>query len=205
MGVVLFRRRNRFHGRSGGGGSWVGYWQLRRNSVLFLGLFCTGLLLGSLYTVRDSGSLGLILAVVTNQIQRQAVSTGWQVLSGRLISSLGYIVYLYFAANCIQGKWLIRLVPVFYGLSVGAMVTALLHQHGLGAGPYLLVCVLLPRFLQLVLLMIVCNQAVKLSQSISSQKPAGEQQFLLFGVLAAILSLAETMVICRFTGLLTYL
>jgi len=200
-----FRRRNRFRSRTSGGGNWVGYFQLRRNSILFLGLFLVGLLFSSVYTVRDSGGPQLILAVVTNHIQKQAVSSYGQLLIGRLGSSLGFIVFLYFAANCVQGRWLACLVPVFYGLSVGATVTAILFQHGLGAAGYLLACVLVPRFLQLILLMTACNQAIKLSQGISAKAPVGEQRFLLLGAAAALLSVVETVLISRFTGLLTYL
>lgn len=198
------RGRRRF-GSRGGTNSLMGYFQLRKNSILFLALFLCGLLLSSIYTVRDCRETRLILSLVANQVQNQAVSGYWTVLTGRLIANLGPVVFLYFAANCLQGKWLAGFVPVFYGLSVGATVTALLFQHGLGAGQYLFICVLLPRFAQLVLLMAACNQTVKLSQSISSQRPAGERSFLLFGVGMAGISMIETLIIGRFTGLLTYL
>lgn len=198
-------RRRRFASRMGGGISWISYLQLRKNSLLFLGLFLAGLLLGSIYTVRDSAGPGLMLSLVTNHIQKQAVSGHAQLLLGRLMSNLGPVVFLYFAANCVQGRWLAGLVPVFYGLSVGAVVTAILFQHGLKAMGYLLLCVLLPRFLQLVLLMTACNQAVKLSQGISAKAPVGERSFLLLGAATAGLSAVETVLIGRFTGLLTYL
>ncbi len=97
------------------------------------------------------------------------------------------------------------MVPVFYGLAVGSKITALLFQHGLGAGWYVLVCILLPRFFQLILLIAACRQTRKLSQSISAQKPAGEQSFLLLGVATVVLSMIESVIIIRFTGLLTYL
>ncbi len=196
-------RRRRFRARTGGGGNWGGYLQLRRNSMIFLGLFLCGLLFGSLSAARDSG--GLILAMVTNHIQRQAVSGWGELLSGRLVSGLGPVVYLYFAANCVQGRWLAGLVPVLYGLSVGAGVTALLAQHGLGAAGYLVLCVVLPRFLQLVLLMTGCNQAARLSQGVSAKAPVGERRFLLLGAAAGLLSVLETLILSRFTGLLTYL
>lgn len=198
-------RRRRFASRMGGGASWISYLQLRKNSLLFLGLFLAGLLLGSVYTARDSAGPRLMLSLVTNHIQKQAVSNHAQLLLGRLISNLGPIVFLYFAANCVQGRWLAGLVPVFYGLSVGAAVTAILFQHGLKAMGYLLLCVLLPRFLQLVLLMTACNQAVKLSQGISAKAPVGERSFLLLGAATAGFSVLETVLIGRFTGLLTYL
>ena len=102
-------RRRRFRARTGGGGNWGGYFQLRRNSMIFLGLFLCGLLFGSLSAARDSG--GLILAMVTNHIQRQAVSGWGELLSGRLASGLGPVVYLYFAANCVQGRWSRRCWP----------------------------------------------------------------------------------------------
>ena len=170
-----------------------------------MGLFLAGLLAGSVYTARDCGREGLILTIVTNHIQAQAVSGYWRILTSCLTSGLGYIVFLYFAANCVQGKWLANLVPVFYGLSVSSRVTALLYQHGLGAGGYLLACVLIPRFFQLLLLLPACGQAVRLSQSISAQKPAGERSFLLLGAAAVVLSMAEALILSRFTGLLTYL
>lgn len=200
-----FRRRARLRSHFGGTGSWAGYFRLRKNSAVFLGLFLCGLLFGSLYTVRDCGGQRLILTMTANQIQAQASAGFWQVLTGRLVTNLGYIIFLYFAANCIQGRWLAGLVPAFYGLSVGAAVTAVLYQHGIAAGAYLAVCVLLPRFFQLVLLMTACNQAVKLSQSISSKKPAGERSFLLLGAATAAFSAAEALILSRFTGLLNYL
>lgn len=200
-----FRRRHRLGFRTGGGHSWTGYLQLRKNSILFLGLFLAGLLLGSLYAARDSYGPQLIISVVASQIQKQAISGFRQLLIGRLGSNLGFVVFLYFAANCVQGKWLACLVPVCYGLSVGAMVTAILFQHGLGAVGYLLVCVLIPRFLQLILLMSACNQAVKLSQGISAKAPVGEQRFLLLGTAMILLSVLETVLISWFAGLLTYL
>lgn len=198
-------RRHRLISRTGGGRSWTGYLQLRGNSILFLGLFVLGLLFSSVYTVRDSGGPQVILALTANHIQKQAFSGYGQLLAGRLGSNLGSIVFLYFAANCVQGRWLACLVPVFYGLSVGATVTAVLFRYGLGAMGYLLVCILPPRFLQLVLLMTACNQAVKLSQSISPKAPVGERRFLLLGVAAILLSMMETLLTGRFTGLLAYL
>lgn len=198
--------RRRFRSRRPlGGGGLSGYLQRRKGSLAFLGLFLAGLLAGSVYTVRDCGREGLILTIVANHIQTQAVSSYWQILTGCLTGSLGYIVFLYLAANCVQGRWLAHLVPVFYGLSVGSRVTALLYQHGLGAGGYLLVCVLIPRFFQLILLLPACGQAARLSQSISAQKPLGERSFLLFGAAAAVLSMAEALILSRFTGLLVYL
>lgn len=181
----------------------MGYLRLRRNSILFLGLFLVGLFFGSLYAVRDRAGPQLILALVANQLQKQAVSGYWQLLAGRLGSNLGSIVFLYFAANCVQGRWLSCLVPVFFGLSVGAAVTAVLSQYGPGAVGYLLACVLPPRFLQLVLLMTACNQAVRLSQSISSMAPVGERKFLLLGAAAVLLSMLEALLLGRFTGLLS--
>lgn len=200
-----FRRRYRSISRAGGGRSWTGYLQLRRNSIFFLGLFVLGLFLGSFYFVRDSGGPQVILALVTNHIQKQAGEKFGQILTGRLGSNLGSIVFLYFAANCVQGRWLACLVPFFFGLSVGATVTAILFRYGFEAIKYLLVCVLPPRFLQMVLLMIACNQAVKLSQSISPKTPAGEKKFLLLGVAAILLSMLETVLIGRFMGLLGHL
>ncbi|MCI8652299.1 MAG: hypothetical protein HFF11_01210 [Angelakisella sp.] len=199
------RRRFRPRPHFGGAGSWAGYLQRRKSSIIFLGLFLAGLLTGSIYTVRDSGGEQMILAVVTHHIQEQAQSGYWKILTGCLVSSLGYIVFLYFAANCVQGRWLANLVPVFYGLAVGSKITALLFQHGLGAGWYVLVCILLPRFFQLILLIAACRQTRKLSQSISAQKPAGEQSFLLLGAATVVLSMIESVIIIRFTGLLTYL
>lgn len=180
----------------------MGYLKMRKNSLLFLGVFLVGLALGSFYAEGDSRGPQVILALVTNHIQRQAVSSYGQLLAGRLGSNLGSIVFLYFAANCVQGRWLVGLVPVFYGLSVGAAVTALLYKLGFGAMGYLLVCVLPPRFLQLVLLMTACNQAVKLSREISARSPVGEQKFLLLGAAAMLLSMLETLLIGRFAGLL---
>lgn len=200
-----FRRRARLRSHFGGTGSWGGYFRLRKNSVVFLGLFLGGLLLGSLYTVRDCGGQRLILTMMANQLQAQAAGGFWQVLTGRLVTNLGYIIFLYFAANCVQGKWLSGLVPAFYGLSVGSSVTAILYQHGIAAGGYLAVCVLAPRFCQLILLMTACNQSVKLSQNISAKKPAGEQSFLLLGTATVLFSGLEALVLSRFTGLLTYL
>lgn len=202
-----FFRRHRLISRVGwvGRRSWTGYLRLRRNSILFLGLFVLGLFFGSVYTVRDSGGPQIILALVTNHIQKQAFSGYGQLLAGRLGSNLGSIVFLYFAANCVQGRWLACLIPVFFGLSVGATVTAILFRYGLEAMGYLLVCVLPPRFLQLMLLMTACNQAAKLSRDISPKAPVGEQRFLLLGVAAILLSMLETLLIGRFTGLLAYL
>lgn len=199
------KRRFRSRSRLGGMGSWIGYFQRRRNSIAFFTLFLVGLLVGSVCAVRDCGGEGMLLAVITNHIRKQTAGGYWQILGNCLVSSLGYIVFLYFAANCVQGRWLANLVPVFYGLSVGAKVTVLLYQHGLGAGGYVLICVLIPRFFQLILLVSACGQAARLSQSISTQKPVGEQSFLLFGAAAAVLSMAEALVVSRFTGLLTYL
>lgn len=199
------KRRFRPRSRFGGGESFAGYFRRRKSSIALFGLFLAGLLVGSVYAVRDSGGDKMILAVVTNHIQAQAQGSYWEILTGCLISSLGYIVFLYFAANCVQGRWLANLAPVFYGLAVGAKTTVLLYQHGLGAGGYLLVCVLLPRFLQLILLVAACGQTRKLSQSISAQKPAGEQSFLLLGIAMILLSMLEAAVLRRFTGLLTYL
>lgn len=197
-----FRRRYWQGSRNSGGISWTGYLQLRKNSVLFLGLFLAGLFFGSVYAVRDCDGPGLIPALVMGHIQKQSVSGYGQLLTGRLGSNLGSIVFLYFAANCVQGRWLACLVPYFYGLSVGASVTAILFQYGHGAVGYLLFCLLPPRFLQLVLLMIACNQAVRLSQSISPRAPVGERRFLLLGVAAVLLSMLETLLVGQFTGLL---
>ncbi len=88
------RRRFRPRPHFGGAGSWAGYLQRRKSSIIFLGLFLAGLLTGSIYTVRDSGGEQMILAVVTHHIQEQAQSGYWKILTGCLVSSLGYIVLL---------------------------------------------------------------------------------------------------------------
>ena len=196
-------RRRPAVGRPGSGGA--GYFRQRRNSLAFLGAFLGGLVFSSLYTVRESSGAGLILTMVTSHLTLQAQAGYWELLRGCLMEDLGYVVFLYFAANCFRGGWLIPLAPLCYGLSAGAMMTALLYQHGLGAMAYLLVCLLLPRFLYLLLLMAACNQAARLSQGISSQKPAAERLFLLFGAAAVLLSLLEALILSRFTELLAYL
>ena len=50
-----------------------------------------------------------------------------------------------------------------------------------------------------------CTQAARLSQGVSAKAPVGERRFLLLGAAAGLLSVLETLILSRFTGLLTYL
>ena len=74
------KRRFRSRGRLGGMGSWTGYFQRRRNSIAFFTLFLVGLLVGSVCAVRDCSGERMLLAVVTNHIQKQAAAGYWQIL-----------------------------------------------------------------------------------------------------------------------------
>ncbi len=144
------------------GGKPLRFLRARKSMLLFIILFTVGIWSGSIYAA-VSGSDSLLATIVLNDLQIQATRSFRQLFFKSAVQSLGILVYLYFCSNCSKGKPLIYLVPLFLGLSSGGIITAILAAYTAAALPYVLLCIVLPRFILAVLLISACGNALKIS------------------------------------------
>lgn len=144
------------------GGKSLRFLRSRRNTLLFILFFIGGVAFGSIYAVAG-GNGSLLVSIVLNDLKIQADRNFQQIFIKSIVQSIGILLYLYFCSNCSKGKPLIHMVPLFFGLSVGAVTTAILYKLSISALPYVLMCVILPKFVQAVLLISACNNALKIS------------------------------------------
>lgn len=135
--------------------------QARRGTLFFILLFMGGLVISSGYTAAD-GEKSLIAAIVLRGLEVQATQSFRQLFIRSILQGSGILVYLYFCSHCNKGGPLVYLAPFGLGLSVGAVMTSVLCRLGLEALPYLFVCVALPGFLEAILYLAACRNALKL-------------------------------------------
>ena len=104
----------------------IRYFQARKNTLLLSAFFLAGLTFGSFYAIADSSDSLVIVSIVINGIRAQSKASYLRLFYQAALPSAAVLIFLYFAANCCKGKLLVSMVPLVYGLSVGAIMTAVL-------------------------------------------------------------------------------
>ena len=179
----------------------------RKNTLIFICLFVGGITFGSIYAVAG-GQSTLLSSIILNDVAVQASRSFRQLFMKSIIQGAAILLYLYFCSNCSKGKPLIHLVPLFLGLSAGASITTILAKFSISSFPYILSCILVPKFLQAVLLLSACGNALKISTQLFSDPGEWrrtEGSFIhmgLYGGIFLIFSLMETILIFTFRHLL---
>ena len=169
--------------------------------MLFILLFLAGVTMGSVFAAQTSSS-ELLHSVILNGLSLQKDLNLRQLFFKSAAQTLGLLVYLYFCSNCSKGKPLILCVPLFFGLSSGAVITVILRYGAFSAMPFLMICILLPKFILAILLISACNNAIRISNQLfqggDSRQPSGGScvhmglyggAFLLFSALQAAILL----------------
>lgn len=191
------------------GGRQLRFLRSRKSTLLFILLFVGGLTFGSVYTVAG-GNGSLLVSIVLNDLEIQITRNFQQIFFKSIVQSVGILLYLYFCSNCSKGKPLIHMVPLFWGLSVGAVVTSILYQLSVSALPYLLICVVLPRFIQGIVLISACNNALKISAQLFKdpgdwRKTEGSCVHMgLYGGAFLLVSFLESVILLLFRHLLPH-
>lgn len=197
----MVRRQARRRYRSGGI-SLSEYFRARKMTLTFFLFFLCGLAGGSFYAVADSSSGMLLISIIVNSVKLQQTLPFLRVFFQSATQALGILVYLYFAAYCVKGKWLINLVPLIFGLSLGATITSILYRFSSTAILYILTCVFLPKFLEVLLLLALCNFCLRISAGLGGGGSGRTNVFWIFAILLLVFSLLESTLIFNFCHLL---
>lgn len=139
-----------------GGKKSVSYWGKRGTTLRYLFLFLIGILLGSIYSAA-AGTDSIAFRILQNQMESIPESSLWQLLQNRFLFVAIMVLYLIIAGSCLWGRYMVPAVPILFGLAQGAEITFLLLGLGWNALRYLLLCVVLPKSMMLVLLILLCN------------------------------------------------
>ncbi len=137
----------------------------RKGTLLFISLFIFGVTFGSIYAAQSTNTT-LLHSVILNGLSVQKTQSLKLLFFKSAAQTLGLLIYLYFCSNCSKGKPLIFCVPFFFGLSTGAVVTVIMAQGAWSAMPYLMICILIPKFILAIILISACNNAVKISNQL---------------------------------------
>ena len=165
------------------------YWQKRSSTLRFLFFLLAGVLLGSIYSTA-AGKDSLICAILVRQLAIIPESTLWGLLRERLLFAGILVFFLFIAGGSYWGKYMIPAAPLFFGMSQGISVTYLFILLGWNAWKYLAVCVLFPKGILTVILLILCNIS---NQRYAALASTGERQrttaenFLWWAAVAALL------------------
>lgn len=180
----------------------IRYFQARKNTLLLSAFFLAGLTFGSFYAIADSSDSLVIVSIVINGIRAQSKASYLRLFYQAALPSAAVLIFLYFAANCCKGKLLVSMVPLVYGLSVGAIMTAVLYFWGRDGILYLLLCTFIPKIITLFLSIVLCNLTLHTCMSICSGAEERIDFFLLFALLYAAAAALEALLIHLFCGLL---
>ena len=102
------------------------------------------------------------------------------------------LLYLMIAARCLWGNLMIPVALVLYGIGQGIVVSFLLMLVGLGGIGYILLGILLPRTVQLVALILMCNLAHSRCEQMSGAEGGGQAAlWILSGLLLAVGGILE--------------
>ena len=98
----------------------------------------------------------------------------WALWRERLLFMAILLLYLMIAARCLWGNLMIPVALVLYGIGQGIVVSFLLMLVGLGGIGYILLGILLPRTVQLVALILMCNLAHSRCEQMSGAEGNGQ-------------------------------
>ena len=138
-------------------------WKKRGTTIQYLLYFAAGVLLGSIAAVL-CGAESIPCRILVNQLR-------WR---ERLLFMAILLLYLMIAARCLWGNLMIPVALVLYGIGQGIVVSFLLMLVGLGGIGYILLGILLPRTVQLVALILMCNLAHSRCEQMSGAEGNGQ-------------------------------
>ena len=144
-------------------------WKKRGTTIQYLLYFAAGVLLGSIAAVL-CGAESIPCRILVNQLRAIPEQGLWALWRERLLLMAILLLYLMIAARCLWGNLMIPVALVLYGIGQGIVVSFLLMLVGLGGIGYILLGILLPRTVQLVALILMCNLAHSRCEQMSRRK-----------------------------------
>lgn len=127
-----------------------------------------------------------------NQLRAIPEQGLWALWRERLLFMAILLLYLMIAARCLWGNLMIPVALVLYGIGQGIVVSFLLMLVGLGGIGYILLGMLLPRTVQLVALILMCNLAHSRCEQMSGAEGGGQAAlWILSGLLLAVGGILE--------------
>ena len=130
----------------------------RSTTIRYLLFMLAGVLLGSIGAVL-CGTDSIPCKILINQLTAIPERTLWALTRERLLFMAILVLCLLIAARCLWGRGMIPAVPLLFGLGQGTGITFLLMLLGWNGLGYIFPAVLLPRVLQLAVLVLLCNLA----------------------------------------------
>lgn len=188
-------------------GSFSQYLRSRGSSFAFALFLVFGLACGSFFCTGNTESAQLLRSIVINELSQQQIRSYGGLLLSALYGFGGIFVYIYFCVSSRKGAGLIYAVPLVFGISVGTEITGILLTQGYGAVLYVTVCVFLPKVVETLLLLSVCNKTTRYcKEQLFGQggRRARRESFpiLLYLVIFGIYFLLESLVVVLFRWLL---
>lgn len=130
--------------------------------------------------------------ILVNQLRAIPEQGLWALWRERLLFMVILLLYLMIAARCLWGNLMIPVALVLYGIGQGIVVSFLLMLVGLGGIGYILLGILLPRTVQLVALILMCNLAHSRCEQMSGAEGGGQAAlWILSGLLLAVGGILE--------------
>jgi hypothetical protein len=148
-------------------------WKKRGTTIQYLLYFAAGVLLGSIAAVL-CGAESIPCRILVNQLRAIPEQGLWALWRERLLFMAILLLYLMIAARCLWGNLMIPVALVLYGIGQGIVVSFLLMLVGLGGIGYILLGILLPRTVQLVALILMCNLAHSRCEQMSGAEGNGQ-------------------------------
>ena len=118
--------------------------------------------------------VGIPCRILVNQLRAIPEQGLWALWRERLLFMAILLLYLMIAARCLWGNLMIPVALVLYGIGQGIVVSFLLMLVGLGGIGYILLGILLPRTVQLVALILMCNLAHSRCEQMSGAEGGGQ-------------------------------
>ena len=137
-------------------------WKKRGTTIQYLLYFAAGVLLGSIAAVL-CGAESIPCRILVNQLRAIPEQGLWALWRERLL----FMAILW-------GNLMIPVALVLYGIGQGIVVSFLLMLVGLGGIGYILLGILLPRTVQLVALILMCNLAHSRCEQMSGAEGNGQ-------------------------------
>lgn len=139
----------------------LAYLQARGSTFAFIMFFIAGLVCGSVFCISATEGADIIRAIVTNEVTAQLEKSLIQLLMNATAGFAGIFIFAYLCVNCSKGAILIYIIPLVYGLSLGSFITVTLYSYGFSAFNYVAVCIFIPKLIETLLLLSLCNKAAR--------------------------------------------
>lgn len=147
------------------------YLRARGSTFAFIIFFIAGLAAGSLFCIGATDGADIIRAIVIKELTGQLENGLPQLLMGTISGFAGIFIFAYLCVNCSKGAMLVYLIPIVHGMSLGCFITTTLYSYGLSAFGYVAVCIFLPKLLETLLLLSLCNKAARYCKEQFSTQP----------------------------------